>query len=142
MHQRNESAKKPIFPAIATVLTALMAGMISLSPSVHAKSADVTALERRVAELNQELERAKADLALARQEKDTAQEQATKAWPGRRRALSATRSATFSITHRLWHSAIRRAGSVTAGTGPAQRPWAHGALPSPGTLPGTRASVA
>ena len=79
MHQRNESAKKPIFPAIATVLTALMAGMISLSPSVHAKSADVTALERRVAELNQELERAKADLVVAKQEKNAAQKQAAKA---------------------------------------------------------------
>ena len=79
MHQRNESAKKPIFPAIATVLIALMVGMISLSPSVHAKSADVAALERRVAELNQELERAKADLVVAKQEKNTAQEQAAEA---------------------------------------------------------------
>ena len=79
MHQRNESAKKPIFPAIATVLIALMTGMTSLSPSVHAKSADVAALERRVAELNQELERAKADLVVAKQEKNAAQKQAAEA---------------------------------------------------------------
>jgi outer membrane murein-binding lipoprotein Lpp len=79
MHQRNEPTKKPIFPAIATVLIALMAGMISLSPSVHAKSADVAALERRVAELNRELERAKTDLEVARQEKNAAQEKSARA---------------------------------------------------------------
>jgi len=79
MHQRNEQARQPIFLMIATVLLALTVGMISLSPSVHANSADVAALERRVAELNQELERAKADLAIARQEKNAAQEHAAKA---------------------------------------------------------------
>jgi len=76
MHQRNEQTRQPIFPVIATVLIALTVGMIGLSPSVHAQSADVAALEQRVAELNQELERAKADLVVARQEKIAAQAQA------------------------------------------------------------------
>ena len=79
MHQRNEQTRQPIFPVIATVLIALTVGMIGLSPSVHAQSADVAALEQRVAELNQELERAKADLVVARQEKIAAQAQAAEA---------------------------------------------------------------
>ena len=45
MHERHERTKKPKFPMIATVLIPLTSGMIGLSPSVHAKSADVVALE-------------------------------------------------------------------------------------------------
>ena len=79
MHQRNRGTKGPMFPLIATVVIALTAGMIGLSPPARAKSADVAALEQRIAELNQELERAKTDLAVARQEKLTAQAKTAKA---------------------------------------------------------------
>jgi len=79
MRQRDERTKKPISPAIATVLITLAAGMITLSPSVQAKSADVAALERRVAELNRELEQTRSELAAAKQEAGAAQEKAAKA---------------------------------------------------------------
>ncbi len=60
-------------------MIALTAGMIGLSPPARAKSADVAALKQRIAELNQELERAKTDLAVARQEKLAAQAKTAKA---------------------------------------------------------------
>jgi outer membrane murein-binding lipoprotein Lpp len=67
-------------PLLVTAALATSCGLLlGLSGPTHAESADVAALEQRIAELNKELEQAKRELAAAKRQTSAAEEKAAKA---------------------------------------------------------------